>query len=87
MKMTSFLVKADRICEYIPYSSCSIHSIISKLPKERINPGKSWPEEKVIDHFQKYKRPDPDMGWDVEPSQTVLNRMFQAHSSMTLSAN
>jgi len=70
-----------------PYSSYSIHSIISKLPKERINPGKSWPAEKAIDHFQKYKLPVPDLGWDVEPSQAVLNRMFGAHSSTTLSAN
>jgi hypothetical protein len=59
-----------------PCSSYAIWSIISKLAKERINPGKPWSADGVIDHFQKYSKSEPDMGWFARPPEEVLNRIF-----------
>lgn len=59
-----------------PCSSYSIWSIISKLAKDRINPGKPWSADGVMDHFQKYSKSEPDMGWCVKPPEEVLNRIF-----------
>src|SRR5690348_16644952 len=57
-------------------TSFEICSIVSNIAKDRINPGKKWNAESVINHFRDYSKSRPKMGWIAESPEAVLNRNF-----------
>lgn len=70
------LLKDGRRCRM--FSSFDVWAIVSKLADERINPvaGWHWKPAEVRHHFQIYSKSCPEMGWEVETVEEVLNRIF-----------
>jgi hypothetical protein len=61
---------------YSGINSYDAWSLISKLAKERINPGMSADTD--IDHFKAYSKPSPLEGHFARPPEVVLNKIFRA---------
>lgn len=59
-------------------NSYEVWAIVSKLADERINPGWNcgWGAREVRNHFRTYSVSRPQMGWEAETAEVVLNRCF-----------
>lgn len=59
-----------------PSNSYQICSIISSIAEEKINPGKAWGAKEAKNHFSKYSKPRPSMGWKIQSAEEVLKNIF-----------
>jgi hypothetical protein len=60
-------------------NSYDICSIVSNISEERINPGKNWDAKDVKTHFSQYSKFRPDLGWEPQSAEKVLNKIFLGH--------
>ncbi len=66
-------------------NSFQICSIVEAIEKEKINPQSNWDADSVRTHFACYNESIPEMGWEAEPAEVVLKKLFSSKSSEKLS--